>query len=323
MGDWTGRHVLVTGATGFVGGNLARRLLAEGARVRAAVRSVDKAPEGCEASAFDLTDPGTFGPAVADVEVVFSVAAWVGLDGGVDGDATNVVSARELVQAAVAAGVQRFVHVSTCGVYGVPARLPITEDTPPDLQQKDRYHVSKALGEQAARAASEGTELVIVRPGLVYGPGSRGWTAGMLKLVKKGTPVIMGRGDGHAFPVFIDNLVDGLLLAGSVPEAAGRTFHLVDTEVPWADWFGYFGKMCGKKPRRIPLIAARLLARAGEVLPLGLPLDRERLRLMRAPLTFDTSAARDVLGWAPAVSIDEGMRRAEAWLQETGRLPPG
>ncbi len=127
--------------------------------------------------------------------------------------------------------------------------------------------------------------------------------------------------DGHAFPVFIDNLIDGLLLAGEVPEAAGMTFHLVDTEVRWSDWFGYFGRMCGRKPRQLPVVVARALAAANELLPLGLPLDREKLRTMRAPLTFDTSAARDVLGWSPLVSLEEGMGRAEAWLRETGRLP--
>ena len=164
-------------------------------------------------------------------------------------------------------------------------------------------------------------ELVIVRPGIVYGPGSRGWTAGMLKLVKKGTPVVFGAGDGQAFPVFIDNLVDGAMLAGSIPEAAGRTFHFVDAAVKWRDWFGYFGAMCGKEPRRLPMFVARLVAAANEVLPLGLPLDSEKLRTMRAGFEFDTSAARDVLGWEPKVSVDEGMKRAEGWLRETGRLP--
>ena len=323
MSDFRGRTILVTGATGFVGSRLAERLVADGARVRAGVRRPDALEvPGAEAVALDLTDPSGFAAAVDGVDVVINVAAWVGFGDDSQAMAINVDGPLALFAAASDAGVSRFVQYSTCGVLGKSPTNPISGDTPPDPNQKDTYHRSKALLEPAIRSAAEGsdTELVILRPGLVYGPGSRGWTAGMLKLVKKGTPVIFGAGDGHAFPVFIDNLVDATVLAASAPGASGHLFHIVDTTVPWTQWFGYFGEMCGKKPKALPFAVGKVAALAGELLPLGLPLDREKLALMQTKYVFDDTAERDVLGWTSAVSLDEGMERARAWLVETGRL---
>lgn len=321
---WKEGRVLVTGATGFVGANLARRLVDEGAEVVAGVRRPEALEvEGASPVRLDLMEPATFDAAVEGVDVVFHVAAWVGFGDDSKAMRINVEGSRALFEAASRAGARRYVQFSTCGVLGLNPPLPIDGSTPPDPQQQDVYHRSKALMEAALREAAQGSdiELVILRPGIVYGPGSRGWTAGMLKLVKKGTPVVFGKGDGLAFPTYIDNLVDATLRAGQAEDAGGKTFHIVDTTVPWKQWFGFFGDMCGRKPRALPLAAAKVLAFAGEKLPLGIPLDREKLALMQTRYQFANQAEREILAWEPRVSLEQGMQAAEQWLRETGRLP--
>lgn len=318
-----GKRVLVTGATGFVGGALAQRLKDLGAEVTGAGRRLDKAEWlGIDMVRLDLADRLTYPEALAGQEILFHVAAWTGRGGEEDARKANIEAPAAIVRAAAEAGVQRVVFVSTVGAYGLPDRDTITEDTPLQLTQPDVYERTKAMGEgpaiEAAREA--GIELVVVRPGMVYGPRSAAWTIGMAKLVGSGTPVLLGKADGNAFPVYIDNLVDGLLLAATMPQAAGETFHLVDAPVTWRRWFGYFADMHGKKARGLPGALAKVLALAAEKLPLGLPLSRRRLAFLGRPLVFDTSKARRVLGWEPAVGIDEGMKRSEAWLREQGRI---
>jgi len=324
--ELAGKRVLVTGATGFVGGTLAQRLAGLGAEVTGTGRRLDRAAWlealGVRLASLDITDPSTWGTLLENQQVIFAVAAWTGRDDEDAARKANVEAPAALVRAAAEAGVARVVHVSTAGVYGLPAVDRVTEDTPIDIAQSATYERSKALGEQRVRAAAEeaGVELVVVRPGMVYGPRSRAWTVGMLKLVQGGTPVLLGDSSGNAFPVYIDNLVDALLLAATVPAAAGEVFQLVDEPVPWEQWFGYFGAMCGRKPRRLPGLVAKPLALLAEKLPLGLPLSRSRLAFLSRKLVFPTDKAGRVLRWTPEVDPDEGMRRSEAWLREQGRL---
>lgn len=309
--------VVVTGATGFIGGALARRLRAEGAAVTAAVRSPDKTD--FDAVKFDLGDPTSFAAAVAGQRIVFHVAAWMGGEEA-EAETFNVEATRALVAAALSAGVERFVLISTVAVYGLPEADRVTEEHAFDLQQSDPYGRTKAIGELAARELG-GDRVVVIRPAMVYGPSSWTWTVTMMKMVKKGTPSIFGAGDGLTFLVYIDNLVDAILAGATTPEAAGQAFHLADTSLPWADFFGIYGKMCGRPPRRVPDFVASAIALAAELLPLGIPLTRGRLAMYRKKLVFDTTKAQRVLGWTPRIDLEEGMRRSETWLREAGHLP--
>jgi nucleoside-diphosphate-sugar epimerase len=319
----------VTGSTGFVGGALSRRLIDEGhAVVLAGRRVAERIPELVTAGGvprhFDLGDPTCFPDAFADVDVLFHAAAWVGMDDPSRAEALNIHAVGEVVRAAAAAGVSRVVHVSTVAVYDLAERREHwDESVPRSTDQEDRYGSTKAAGEALAFAVAQevGIELVSVRPAMVYGPGSAPWTVGMLKLVKGGVPALFGGGKGHINPLYIDNLVDGLLLAATVPEASGEAFHLADCAVTWAEFLGHYGRMCGRAPRGLPMPLARVLALASEKLPLGLPLTRARLSITQNPFVFDTTKARQVLGWTPAVTLTEGMDHAESWLREIGRLP--
>lgn len=120
--------------------------------------------------------------------------------------------------------------------------------------------------------------------------------------------------------MLVEDLVDLLILAGGHPEAPGRVFHGVERPSPWTEFFGFYGAMCGRKPRRLPLWLASMLALASEKLPLGLPLTQSRLQYMKAKPVYRIEGGRDLLGWTARVSLVEGMAISADWLREIGRL---
>lgn len=315
--------VLVTGASGFIGSRLAQILAQDhGAQVTGVGRTFGKpAPAGVTHEVCDLRDTDRMAELIHGQEVLFLVAAW--MPGRDDDEATaralNVDGPAGLIAAAAQAGVKRVVMVSSVAAYGLPAQDLIAEDTPLDITQRDLYGRTKALGEHAATAAarSAAMELAIVRPGMVYGPGSRGWTKGMYRLVKRGTPVLFGSG-GNAYPVYVDDIVDLLIRAGTRDGAAGEAFNGVDHSIGWPEFFGYYGAMAGRSPRRLPLPVAQLLATAGDLLPVPVPLSRDSLRQYRRNLVFPTDKAVRLLDWHVQVPLAEGMRRSEQWLRQEG-----
>lgn len=326
-----GKKVLVTGATGFIGGRLAQRLaVEEHAVVTGLGRSLDKAPFLQEAEValkqVDLQDETAMKGVIAEQDYIFHVAAWLGggrvADAQQEAYALNVTATENILFWAKEADVQRIIVVSTIGAYGIPTTTHVAEDTPLDIEQADTYGRTKAIGELKARELAQdlGIELTIVRPALVYGPRSKSWTVNMLQLVQKGTPVIFGDGNGLAMPVFIDNLIDGMLLTAVSPNAVGEAFNFCDPQISWKQFFGYYGKMCGQKPRQMPLLAARLLAIANRILKLGLPLNKARLSFLTQKAVYPTAKAEKLLGYTPRVQIDVGMMQAEQWLREEGYL---
>jgi nucleoside-diphosphate-sugar epimerase len=325
------KKVLVTGATGFIGCRLAERLaLEEGAVVTGTGRNLDKVPAlreaGVELHNVDMTDPVALREIVEGQEIVFHLVAAMG---GASADpevaqALNVSAGEYLARGAAAAGVKRFVHVSTMAVYGAPDHDLITEDHPLDTEQYAPYGRTKALGELRVREVAEELDLAltVVRPGLVFGPRGKSWTINLLQLVQRRVPVIIGDGSGHAQIVYLDNLVDGMLMAATRPEAAGEAFNFVDRPLPWRDLFTYYGEMCGRKPLSLPwLWLARL------ILPVFIRLTgrtestADLLKFYTTKSVYPIDKARDLLGYEPRISVDEGMRRSEAWLREAGYLP--
>ena len=323
------KKVLVSGATGFIGGRLAERLAREeGAIVTGMGRNLEAVPHVAEAGVTlqkaDLLDEEAMRQAMMGQEVVFHVAAWLGRHGGEQrAYALNVAATALAVRLAAEAGVKRFVQVSSIAAYGHPQQLIVDEDQPLDMKQEVIYGRTKALGELRAFALGKelGLEVTAVRPGLVYGPRAQSWTINMLKLVCKGTPVIFGDGSGHAYPIFIDNLVDGMLLTAVHPKAVGEAYNMCDPVVTFQEWFGFYGRMCGREPRRIPYWAANILVGLNMLLRLNLPVNRARIRMYKLKADFPATKAIEQLGYQPRVPIEEGMKITEVWLREAGYLP--
>jgi nucleoside-diphosphate-sugar epimerase len=320
------KRVFITGATGFIGSALALRLSQNGARVAGLARNPAKAAflerAGVDVIQGDVTDLARMRRVIAGAEVVFHLAAAAGFRKASVIDEVNVRGTGNVLGAARAAGVARFVHVSTMSVYGYDRQGAVDEEVA--LRPTgDPYGDTKAVGERLA--LKSGLPVTVVRPAQVYGPRSAPWTLRMLALTRWFVPLV-GDGSGACHPIYIDDLIDLLVLAGSHPEAPGQIFNgSPDPPSSWRDFLGAYGRMHGhQRFLRIPrwLLAAPLAALDPALRLTGrrVPL-RNMLRFMTGQVTFVNRKARELLGWEPRVSLEKGMRRTEAWLRAEGYLP--
>ena len=246
-----GKRVFVTGATGFVGGRLIERLASEcRVTIRALVQNWSRASRiarfPVDLVRGDVTDAQAMSRLAAGCDVIFHCAY------GNAGDAArqrqvNLEGTRNILSAARANGVARMVHLSTILVYGE------TPDGEIDESASRRYlglvyPDSKLDAEQlvAEHAAKYQLPVTILQPAEVYGPYATVWTANLLKVLQSSRQILIDGGDGFCSPVYIDDLIDAMLLAASKPEAIGETF-LIAAEAPvtWKEFYGGFETMLG------------------------------------------------------------------------------
>ena len=321
---------LVTGATGFTGGHLARRLAASGRTVRALVRdragAADLARSGVELVEGDIRDPDALHRATTGVETVYHIAA-VYRQAGIPDEtyrAVNATAVQHLIEAAARHGVGRVVHCSTVGVHGDIEHPPANEDAP--LKPGDIYQTTKLEGERLARetGARLGIPVTIVRPTGIYGPGDRR----LLRLFR-GVAVqrfpMLGSGEIYYHLTHIDDLVDGLRLCAEHPAAANRTYILAGGEVTTLnELVRRIAEVAGVKPPRVhlpvwPFWAAGALCEAVCV-PLGIepPIFRRRVDFYTKSRAFDIARARAEIGYAPSVGLRDGIARTLAWYRQHG-----
>jgi dihydroflavonol-4-reductase len=326
--------VLVTGATGFTGGHLARTLARRGHRVRGLVRPSSAAKaralvaDGIEVATGDLGDPASLRAATRGVEVVYHVAATY-REAGQPASAYTVVNVdgtRHVLEAARAAGVRRVVHCSTAGVHGHVERPPADEDAP--LAPGDEYQRTKLLGEEeASRAGREGgLEVVVARPVGIYGPGDTRFLKMFRGIARRRFPML-GRGDVFYHLTYVDDTVEGLRLCGETPGAAGRTYLIAGaTYTTLAELVARVARELQVQPPwlRLPVwpvwLAGALCEAACVPLRIEPPLYRRRVDFYRKSRAFDISRARRELGYDPAVDLDTGIRRTAAWYRQQGWL---
>jgi dihydroflavonol-4-reductase len=325
-------RVLVTGATGFTGGHLARGLADRGRTVRAFVRDRSRAEDleskGVELATGDLRDRRAVADAVSDVDVVYHIAATYRAANITRETyrAINATAVGDLVEAAARAGVKRVVHCSTVGVHGDIAHPPANEDAP--LAPGDIYQETKLEGEQLARAAGErlGVAVTIARPTGIYGPGDRR----LLKLfrgVARRRWITLGSGEIYYHLTYIDDLVEGFRLCGEHPAAANRTYILAGGEVTTLnELVKSVAEIAGVRPPRLhlPVWPFWIAGAACEAIcmPLGIdpPLFRRRVDFFTKSRAFDITRARHEIGYAPAVGLRDGITRTLDWYRHHGWL---
>ncbi len=354
-----GRCILITGANGFIGGRLAERLAQDqGARVRALVRDAkiaqafeNRETEHASRITFhefaigDVVDPDAMRRAVAGCDVVIHCAAMqterARLD---DYRRVNVGGTLNVLRAARDANVARVIHISTINVHGVPPPRDANADSPivgaqlncaptcapthAPTHVPDFYSISKAEGERAAWqfARENKIALTVIRPGCTYGPRSRAWTLTPLERIRRHRPVLIGGGNGVCNAIYIDNLVDLILLALENDDAIGHAF--IGTEgrgVTWREFYGAYATMLGGKrlfgmPRAVALaltLPFELLARVDGYPP---RLARASVEFYSHRVVFDIEKSKRLLGYAPRVSFEEGMARTYQWLVASGYL---
>ncbi len=331
--DISHKTALITGATGLVGGRLAERLLAEeGVQVRALVRTPAKAKKLAELGATlipgDITQPETLKVAMHGCQLVFHAAAWVSESGTREQVwAVNVAGTQNVVEAALEAGVRRLVHVSSCAVYGSVKKFHINEEFP-TRRRGNLYADSKIEAEEVVFRANreQGLPVVVARASQVYGPGSYQFTIRPVQVIKAGKMVLVDGGRFLAKPVYLDNLVDGLILCAKVDAAVGQAFNLTDGyTVSWREFFGAYGHMLGIEsfpsapyPLAWGIALLNELKAAAQGKKTGL--NRKAVQSLRSLNSFSQLKARQTLGWQPGVDFEEGMRRTEAWLRAEGYL---
>jgi nucleoside-diphosphate-sugar epimerase len=330
-----GTRVLVTGATGFLGAPLVRRLLAEGARVRVLVRSAAKAEplraQGAELAVGEITDGDAVHAALDHVAVVYHLAGQLFMPGvpAADYHKTHVEGTRTLLSVCrERPRLERFVHCSTTGVLGVTGERAADEGAP--FRPTNAYEATKAEAELLVRAATqEGCPAVIVRPGLVYGPGDL-HLLGFFRAIQRRQFRPLGRRSVWLHPIYIDDMTAALLRCGRHPRALGECFHIAGTEpVTLARLAATIARAEGVAPRRghIPLAVARAVALAGDVLPARLkplaPLTRSRLDFLTHSRVYNVAKARQVLDFAADIDLPAGIARSVAWYRQHGYLPAG
>ena len=247
----TNATVLVTGATGFIGGRLAERLVVQhGARVRALVRNFGRAARlarfPIELVQGDLTSPESIDQAVAGCDYVFHCA--YGSDG--QDDARRVVNAqgtRHVLDAALKHGVKRVVHTSTVTVYGNTPDGPLDEDAP-RVKTGFAYGDSKIEAEETALSyVARGLSVAVVQPTVVYGPFGTTFTIKPLQLLRSGRVILVNGGDGLANLVYVDDVVSGMIVAAVHAGAHGESFILSGPEpVTWQAFYAAHEAMLGR-----------------------------------------------------------------------------
>jgi nucleoside-diphosphate-sugar epimerase len=321
------QRAFVTGGSGFVGGALVRRLVAEGVEVRALARSDAAAAAvaalGAEAVAGDVSDREPLVAGAQGCEVAFHCAA-LAADWGDPGrfEAVNVAGTRNVVAACGSAGVGRLVHVSTEAVLlaGDPLVL-VDERAPLRFDSPALYPATKARAEEAAlEGGGRYLETVVVRPRLVWGPGDTTVLPQIVEAVRDGRFAWIGGGRHLTSTTHVDNAVEGLLLAARRGTPGGIYFVTDGTPVVFRDFVTRLLATRGVEApgRSLPAPVAGALAAAGEAawralpLPGRPPLTRLAVWLSSQEATIDITRARHELGYAPVIGVDEGLRALAA-----------
>jgi len=316
-----GTSALVTGAAGFIGAHCVRYLAACNWRVRALdvhAAPPDFARLGVEFGVQDLCDTPRLAAAVKGIQVVFHLAS-VHLDVGAtdeEFEAVNVQAVAHLVEACAAARVRRLVHVSSVGVYGHVEHPPAAEDAP--LHPVNTYERTKRAGEEAARraAARHGVDLVIIRPSWVYGVGCPR-TEKLMGALRKGRFFYIGAANNLRHPVYIDDFLDGLVLAATAgPEIAGKTFNVAGPSwMTVEEMVSTFAKAMQVSPPRLRIprwlgfAAGWGAEKIGAALKINPPISRRTLAFFENDNAFDIGAARKALAYEPRTELLDGVRR--------------
>ena len=328
-------RIVVTGATGFIGCQLAQILAGLGHDLVATGRAASEVEstrlarlekDGVRVEVGSLLDPGFAATLTKTCEIVIHLAA-AQHEGNVPDSYfrdINVSGTRHLLEAAIHAGARRFVYGSTIGVYGAAGDQELTELTAP--RPENIYATTKLEAEQLVSAHSSQIETCIGRISETYGPGD----FRLLKLfraIDRGAFVMLGSGENVRQVIYVDDLAACLLLAAEHPGAVGQTFVFAGTEVMTTNTMvAQIAVALGRRPprMRIPVWPFRAAAAVLEstLRPLGIqpPLTQRRLDFFTKSFLFSTAKYRQCLGFVPRVSFSEGAGATADWYRKQGYL---
>jgi nucleoside-diphosphate-sugar epimerase len=320
-------HVLVTGANGFIGRALCARMLAEGWRVRGAVRSPARAadlPKGVEIVLIGSISPEIdWSQTFSGVDTVVHLAGRTHVireraqDPLAEFRMVNVAGTQSLARSAATLGVQRLIFISSVKVNGEKTGLTLdgkvlmfSEKDSPNPQ--DAYARSKWEAEQALNRFAAETELdvVIIRPPLVYGPGVEANFRRLIRIVHRGIPMPFGSVKNARSFVYVGNLADAIVTCVRHPKASGKTFLVSDDEeVSTPDLIRRVASDLGRPARLVPFPVS--LIRLGSKI-IGRTAEADRLL---GSLVVDSSKIRRELDWHPPYSMSQGLSETTLWFK--------
>ena len=306
---------LVTGISGFIGNNLAKRLLSKGHEVRGLLHDKEGNLENIEYITGDITDVDSLKFAVEDVDVIFHCAALVKDYGPKElFNKINFEGTKNIAHISSIKNIKRFVFLST---------IRTTEPV-------GWYGRTKALAEDHLMKMhrEENFPVTILRPGDVYGPGAKLWVLRVLKAIKKGRIALINEGEGIFHHLYIDNLMDAMLLAMEKKEAVGEIFDITDgdNEITWNEYLNELARMAGKPrinrsiPKKFALLLSKAMLGAHHLFKIEPLLTPMAVEIFSCHREISIQKAERLLGYKPSIELREGMKRVENWLLMEGYI---
>lgn len=325
-------NVLVTGASGFLGLNVVASLIVAGHQVRCLVRREPAhglLPDGVDVVLGDISDPATVSTAAKGMDAAINLAGRLYAPGIPTGVyyATHVQGVRNLLEACSQdSGCRSIIHCSTTGILGETGGIPAPEDAPP--RPTNDYERTKLEGEILARQLSEelGLPLTILRPGMVYGPHDL-HLLGLFKTIKYHLFRVIGDGNNHFHPVYVDDFVSAVHLCLSRGRARGEAYHIAgESPATVREFASTIAASLGTSIHGAPLPApvAKWIGSVFELMPgipkSRLPLTRSRVDFLLSDRAYSIAKAREELGFEPKTTLAEGIRRTTIWYRANGYL---
>tara|TARA_R110002049_G_scaffold20408_2_gene75105 strand:+ start:364 stop:1356 length:993 start_codon:yes stop_codon:yes gene_type:complete len=325
--------VAITGATGFLGGQLTRYFIENGYRVRAHAHTdehISKIDTRVESTVIgEITDKDMIKNLVNGADyVVHTVSNFRVASGKPESyQRINVGGTQTVLDAAMEAGVKRFVHCSTIGVHGDVKQTPANEKS--EFAPGDLYQETKLAAEQyvLSKVGGSKTEIVVIRPCSMYGPGDLRMLK-MFKMLAKGRFFFVGECKDNFHAVYIDDVVEGFASALKTPDIDGEVFLVggPDGYRSLRDYVGAVAKSLSVDPPKItfPYWLFWYAAILCEIVcaPFGIEpvLHRRRVKFYKNNRAFNTEKSINSLGLKPKVTLEEGMCKTAAWYKENNLL---
>ena len=321
--------ILVTGATGFLGSALVTELVKQKQEVRVLARDEGKARQqfgdAIAVVSGEITDADAVRRAVDGASIIYHLAGRL-YHPSTPAELyrrTHVEGTRILLEACQGQSeLRRIVHCSTTGVHGVTGKTPAAEDAP--FAPTNPYEATKLEGELLALQAhkEQGLPVSVARPGLVYGPGDL-HLVGFFSSIKKGLFRVIDGGKAMLHPIYIDDMTNAFLLCAERPEAIGQSYNLAGARaVTMRTLATAIARSMGKELPKgsIPLWLANLASDIFSLMPgfkgENAPLTRSRVKFLTNSRVYDIRRAKQDLGFAPVVELEEGMRKTAEWYQK-------